>query len=64
MRTREESTVKLRTYAMKPMGDGNRGALACVSTISPWAAFGATRVEVRHTGNAGRPMSLLEGSTV
>lgn len=67
MRTREESKVKLRTYAMKPMGDFGSGALACVSsTISPWAAFGdATRVQLRHTANAiGRPKGLTEGSTV
>jgi hypothetical protein len=59
--------MKLRHYAMKPMGNGVSGALACVSsTISPWAGFGATaRVQVRHTGNgAVRPKGLMEGSTV
>jgi hypothetical protein len=67
MRTREESRVKLLTYAMKPMGVVDSGAPACVSsTISRWAAFGdATRVQLRHTGNAiGRPKGLTEGSTV
>lgn len=59
--------MKLRTYAMKPMGGFGSGALACVSrTITPWAPFGdATRLEVRHTDNAtGWPKGLSEGSTV
>jgi hypothetical protein len=67
MRSREESRVNLHRYAMKPMGVGDSGALACVSsTISPWARFGATaRTQVRHTGNGVvRPMGLQEGSTV
>jgi hypothetical protein len=58
--------VKLRTYAMKPMGVDASRALACVSsTDSPWATFDAIGVQVRHTANgAGRPKGLSEGSTV
>jgi hypothetical protein len=57
--------VKLRTYAMKPMGDGYRGAVAGALAISPWAGFGAaSRVQMRHTGTNGRPKGLPEGSTV
>ncbi len=58
--------MKQSAYAMKPMGDGVSGALACVSsTISPWAGFGVaarTHTLVRQT-NGVRPKSL-EGSTV
>ncbi len=59
--------MKLRQYAIKPVGDSVSGALARMSgTISPWAGFGATATaQVRHTGNgAVRPKGLMEGSTV
>ncbi|MDQ6615345.1 MAG: hypothetical protein M3083_11510 [Actinomycetota bacterium] len=59
--------MELRHYAMKPTGDGDSCALACVSsTISPWARFGAaTHALVQNTRNGVvRPKGLSEGSTV
>lgn len=58
--------MKLSHYAMKPMGDGGSGALACVATISPWAGSGVaagTHAQERQTNGVVRPKGSSEGST-